>query len=180
MRLLRRSGGPPRHDFELMRPLSSCLLLQQKLPSEALEAEARWSQAMLRHARGAAAGGLAARLKKGATKPTPDTLKYNDATPIPAALKHGECAICLEPLGPSSPGFCALPCSHALHVPCAGGLRSFGLVQVCPMCRTELPPGPAELIEEGCRLFIPLKKLVERSGGAWGRLTAAQRRTMEM
>ena len=92
--------------------------------------------------------------------------------------KDGECAICLESLDPSSAGCSTLPCSHVFHVSCAEGLRSFGIAQVCPMCRADLPPGPQQLFERGCRLHLPLKQLVERSGGSWDRLTATQHRTI--
>ena len=93
--------------------------------------------------------------------------------------KDGECAICLESLDPSSAGCCTLPCSHVFHASCAEGLRSFDIAQVCPICRADLPPGPQQLFEQGCRLYLPSKQLVERSGGLWDRLTATQRRTID-
>ena len=47
------------------------------------------------------------------------------------------------------------------------------------MCRAELPPGPEQLFEEGCGLFLPVQRAVGRPDGTWGKLTAAQRRTMK-
>jgi len=86
-----------------------------------------------------------------------------------------ECAICLDPL--SSGAICTLPCTHAYHAKCIEGLRSFGIKQVCPMCRAELPPGPEQLFEEGVRRYLVVKRRVDR-GGSWGPLTKAQQREM--
>ena len=88
-----------------------------------------------------------------------------------------ECPICLELLlGRASA--CTLPCSHTFHRSCVEGLRSYGIKQVCPMCRKELPPGPDQLFEEACRAYFPLKARVERGEASWGSLTAAQQRKM--
>ena len=57
-----------------------------------------------------------------------------------------ECPICLDPLDKGSA--CTLPCTHTFHPTCVEGLRSYGIKQVCPMCREELPPGPEQLFEE--------------------------------
>ena len=76
------------------------------------------------------------------TEPTPGMTKpHGFPAPVSTPAKCDECAICLEPLDPSSSDCCTLPCSHAFHIPCVEGLRSFGIKQVCPMCRAELPPG---------------------------------------
>jgi hypothetical protein len=48
------------------------------------------------------------------------------------------CAICLEPIQPSSS--CTFPCSHSFHSRCVSNLRSQSTSQVCPLCRTDLPP----------------------------------------
>jgi TPR repeat protein len=89
-----------------------------------------------------------------------------------------ECPICLELLlGRASA--CTLPCSHTFHRSCVEGLRSYGINQVCPMCRKELPPGPDQLFEEACRAFFPLQARVERGEASWGSLTAAQQREMD-
>ena len=41
-----------------------------------------------------------------------------------------------------------LPCTHAFHPSCIDGLRHFGMNNLCPLCRAELPPGPEKLYEE--------------------------------
>ena len=101
-------------------------------------------------------------------KPSTDDPKLGD---------EDECPICLELLlGRASA--CTLPCSHTFHRSCVEGLRSYGINQVCPMCRKELPPGPDQLFEEACRAYFPLKARVERGEASWGSLTAAQQREM--
>jgi TPR repeat protein len=55
--------------------------------------------------------------------------------------------ICLEPLKESTS--CTLPCTHSFHGKCSN-LRSQSTSRVCPLCRTDLPPGP----EQACiKLF---------------------------
>ena len=44
-----------------------------------------------------------------------------------------------------------LPCSHAYHAECVAKLREFGIQQVCPLCRADLPPGPEQLFDEAIR-----------------------------
>ena len=75
-----------------------------------------------------------------------------------------ECPICLDPL--ASGNVCTLPCKHTFHAPCVEGLRSFGIKQVCPMCRAELPPGPEQLFEEAMRRYFELKRRVDQIGRA--------------
>lgn len=110
-------------------------------------------------------------------------VRPEDRAPEKAPLASGgggdedECPICLEPLAEGSA--LTLPCTHRFHPGCVEGLRSYGIKQVCPMCREELPPGPEQLFEEGCRLFFPLNSRVDRGEASWGSLTAAQQRTMD-
>ena len=110
-------------------------------------------------------------------------VRPEDRAPEKAPLASGgggdedECPICLEPLAEGSA--LTLPCTHRFHPGCVEGLRSYGIKQVCPMCREELPPGPEQLFEEGCRLFFPLNSCVDRGEASWGSLTAAQQRTMD-
>ena len=80
-----------------------------------------------------------------------------------------ECAICLDPL--DSGTLCTLPCKHAFHASCVEGLRSFGIKQVCPMCRVELPPGPEKLYEDATRRYFDVKRRVDRGEASWGALT---------
>jgi hypothetical protein len=85
-----------------------------------------------------------------------------------------ECAICLDPLSSSTP--CTLPCTHTFHASCVKGLRSFGIKQVCPMCRVELPPGPDKLSEEPTRRYCGVKRRVGCGKAPWGALTKAQQK----
>ena len=122
----------------------------------------------------------AAQADQSETIPTPGMTKAHEfSAPVSTSTKCDECAIFFESLDSSSADCCALLCAHFFYVPCAEELRSFGIKQVCPMCRVELPPGPEQLYREGYRLYFSLKKLVERSGGSWARLTTTQRRTMD-
>ena len=88
-----------------------------------------------------------------------------------------ECPICLDPL--ASGNVCTLPCTHTFHASCVEGLRSFGIKQVCPMCRAELPPGPKQLFEDAARRFFELERRVDRGEVSWGALTKAQKLEMD-
>ena len=68
-----------------------------------------------------------------------------------------ECAICLEPLTVASQSQ-KLPCKHTYHTDCVNQLRKFGIKQVCPLCRADLPPGPEQLFEEGIRRWVILER----------------------
>ena len=85
-----------------------------------------------------------------------------------------ECAICLD----SGP-FCALPCSHKFHAACVDGLRSFGIKQVCPICRVDLPPGPEHLFEEATRRYFDFQRRMDRGEASWGALTKTKQREMD-
>jgi hypothetical protein len=62
------------------------------------------------------------------------------------------CVICLESLQPSSS--CTLPCKHSFHGKCVSNLRSQSSTsQVCPLCRTDLPPGPEQAYSECMKLY---------------------------
>ena len=54
-----------------------------------------------------------------------------------------DCPICFDPL--STGALSTLPCSHTFHASCVEDMRKFGVNQVCPMCRVELPPGPTKM-----------------------------------
>ena len=78
----------------------------------------------------------AAQPDRNPSVPTTGMVQANDfPEPISTRAKCDECAICLEPLDPSSTGDCTHRCSHAFHVPCSAGLRPFGIKPVFPMCR---------------------------------------------
>ena len=46
------------------------------------------------------------------------------------------------------------------------------------MCRVELPPGPDKLFEEAVRLYLEVKRQVDRGEGSWGALSKKQQRGM--
>ena len=64
--------------------------------------------------------------------------------------------MCLESL--SSAKVLRLPCSHVYHAECVGKLREFGIKQVCPLCRADLPPGPEQLYDNAVRRYIELHR----------------------
>ena len=68
--------------------------------------------------------------------------------------ENDECAMCLESL--ASAKVLTLPCSHAYHAQCVGKLREFGIKQVCPLCRADLPPGPEQLFDDAMRRHMVL------------------------
>ena len=69
------------------------------------------------------------------------------------------CPICLDEL--SGGGVLVLPCAHTFHAACVAGLRAFGVSQVCPLCRADLPPCPDQLCDAACRRYFVL---VQRLG----------------
>jgi len=68
--------------------------------------------------------------------------------------ENDECAMCLESL--ASAKVLKLPCSHVYHAQCVGKLREFGIKQVCPLCRADLPPGPEQLFDDATRRYMVL------------------------
>ena len=79
-----------------------------------------------------------------------------------------ECSICLNPLADVS--LCTLECTHVFHATCVTELRNFGVTQVCPLCRTPLPPGPKQLHEDSCQRFSAVKQKVEQGKVSWSDL----------
>jgi TPR repeat protein len=80
--------------------------------------------------------------------------------------KEEECAICLDSFA-AEKGI-RLPCSHVYHLDCVEKLREFGIQQVCPLCRADLPPGPGQLHDEAARRWIVLHRKYGRgTQGAW-------------
>ena len=51
-----------------------------------------------------------------------------------------------------------LPCKHAYHTECVAMLRKFGIAQVCPLCRADLPPGPKLLFVDAIRRWLVLAR----------------------
>ena len=68
--------------------------------------------------------------------------------------ENDECAMCLESL--KSAKVLTLPCSHTYHAACVGKLREFGITQVCPLCRADLPPGPEQVFDDAMRRYMVL------------------------
>lgn len=73
------------------------------------------------------------------------------------------CAICLEQV--SSESDCVLKCDHIFHVKCLSHLRSSNdaIVHACPLCRTDLPPGPEESYCKGFLFFLQNRQWVRDS-----------------
>eukprot|EP00615_Pteridomonas_danica_P009241 CAMPEP_0114345746 /NCGR_PEP_ID=MMETSP0101-20121206/12501_1 /TAXON_ID=38822 ORGANISM="Pteridomonas danica, Strain PT" /NCGR_SAMPLE_ID=MMETSP0101 /ASSEMBLY_ACC=CAM_ASM_000211 /LENGTH=199 /DNA_ID=CAMNT_0001481949 /DNA_START=106 /DNA_END=702 /DNA_ORIENTATION=+ len=69
-------------------------------------------------------------------------MNLQDINDVNDTKNQNICAICLNSIGKEP---CCLPCEHTFHAHCITSLRSYqGLSQVCPLCRTDLPPGPKE------------------------------------
>ena len=107
--------------------------------------------------------------------PQPASTLSTRIQPPEEDLRPVECTVCLDPLA-SSAALCTL---HTFHASFVEGLRSFGIRQVCPMCRVELPPGPDQLNEEVARRYLDLDRRAERGESSWGALTMALQREMD-
>lgn len=84
-----------------------------------------------------------------------------DRQPAEVAPVTEPCSICLEEL---SLPHCTLPCAHTFHKACVEGVRKFGVAKVCPLCRTELPPGAEKLFDQAIRQFgVIARKVASRT-----------------
>jgi hypothetical protein len=92
------------------------------------------------------------------------------------AADDDECPICFDPLAAGA--LCTLPCTHTFHAGCVEGMRKFGVKQVCPLCRAELPPGSEQLYDDACRLYLTIANKVARGNALWGALSKTQKRDM--
>jgi TPR repeat protein len=94
---------------------------------------------------------------------------------------HGEsgeeCTICLDFL--SKGQVCTLPCEHKFHRNCVKELQKHGVLQVCPLCRAELPPGPEKLFESAIRKYLIIRHQVDTGKTSWRSLTSAQQSVMD-
>ena len=70
-----------------------------------------------------------------------------------------------------------LPCGHSFCTGCVGELRSKGVSETCPLCRSPLPPGPEKLYELGSRVWARMGRAVGTA--AWPPLSASQQREMD-
>ena len=68
---------------------------------------------------------------------------------------------------------------NTFHTPCVVELRLCGIIQACPMCREELPPGQEQLPGKTPWLYIPAASRVELGEASRGSLMAAQQQTMD-
>ena len=93
----------------------------------------------------------------------------------PGSGGDSECPICLDPL--DSGTLCTLPCTHIFHASCVEGLRSFGIKQVCPICRADLP-GPEQPFEASLQRYFKLRQQIESGKATWNSLTEAQKSEM--
>mmetsp|Transcript_72542 Transcript_72542/g.142095 ORF Transcript_72542/g.142095 Transcript_72542/m.142095 type:complete len:240 (-) Transcript_72542:1-720(-) len=100
-------------------------------------------------------------------EPDPETAKANNSS---------ECPICFDSLSQGTT--CRLPCKHDFHRECVGDLRKYGVLQVCPLCRTALPAGPEQLLDDAIRTYIPLLRKVGKGRVCWQTLTASDKNTM--
>jgi hypothetical protein len=73
--------------------------------------------------------------------------------------------------GRSGVGYNPAVLPDVFHAACVAELRKFKLKQVCPLCRTPLPPGPDKLHEEATLRYLVLDRRVERGKASWGALT---------
>jgi TPR repeat protein len=48
----------------------------------------------------------------------------------------------------------SLPCGHKYHCECVRRLREYGVNELCPQCRLQLPPGPGQCFDEAVRLLV--------------------------
>jgi hypothetical protein len=71
---------------------------------------------------------------------------------------RNDCAICLEVLHPYQTS--SLPCKHSFHVDCIQSLLKHGLSAVCPLCRSDLPPGAGQQQPQLQKKNIPRTTLV--------------------
>lgn len=73
------------------------------------------------------------------------------------------CSICLDAVQMSSPDACTLDCFHCFHKDCVAGIRSYGLSQVCPICRAPLT-GTMKEFDYFTRKLFSLKKRLRKQG----------------
>ena len=89
-----------------------------------------------------------------------------------------QCPICRDVLSSAT---CCLKCGHTAHVSCFKGLRSFGIKQVCAMCRRDDLPaaGPERLYDDAVRRMWRVERRVRKKEAAWDDLKKSHRREMD-
>ena len=81
---------------------------------------------------------------------------------------QSKCPICFEEQHPDDS--MTLPCKHSFHGECVRRLRRYGIQQICPLCRTELPPGPEQVFVESAHRYVALERRLQTSGRTWQHL----------
>ena len=84
------------------------------------------------------------------------------------------CAICLDSLNEGATS--TLQCGHTFHADCISGLETYGIANVCPLCRASISPGHGANFERGCRKYFRVARAVKRGRVTWGQLSQEQRR----
>ena len=73
-----------------------------------------------------------------------------------------------------------LPCTHAYHTECVAMLRKFGVAQVFPLCRADLPPGPKLLFDDAMRRWWVLaRRYGQGDGKLWREVHRRDRREVK-
>jgi len=95
-----------------------------------------------------------------------------------AATTGEKCAICQDLLIDKA-ALTLVSCAHVFHVDCVAELRKLGVKQLCPLCRTPLPPGPEKVFEEASRRYMVIRLLVDQGHVSWSELPASVQRGMD-
>jgi len=104
-----------------------------------------------------------------------ETLEGTDDSCV--ADKGEICAICQDPLANESS--LTLSCTHTFHGNCIAQLRKLSIKQICPVCRTPLPPGPEKVFEAAIRLYMVVDRLVERGHASWSTLPRSAQQDLD-
>jgi len=99
----------------------------------------------------------------------------HDASSAPST--EGRCAICQDQLNAASAT--TLPCNHVFHKICVAELRKYGIVQVCPLCRGPLPPGPEKIHEEAARRYMVVLRQAVQGKASWAALPASAQHELD-
>jgi len=122
--------------------------------------------------------------------PAERSVDKQTSTPVSAAAglsdQQGECAICLEVMSAATSQ--SLACKHRFHSTCLAKLRDYGVLEACPLCRSNLPASAQRLYDDACsRYFQVVNRLTVKHatrGGAspthcpWDLMTESDRREM--
>ena len=68
------------------------------------------------------------------------------------------CAICMVALSASTRS--TLPCAHSFHSTCVADLRKYGVSNLCPICRADLPASTKQLFDDTLRRFVAIERQI--------------------